>query len=287
MSEDQTGLTDRAVAAIRARLGKDFPKTAIILGSGWGRFAEKLSNAASMPYVDIPGFSRSTVVGHSGNLVVGDIAGTPLAIMQGRVHGYEGHAPQALAAPIRALRKLGVERLILTNAAGGLKPELPAGTLVIVTDHINFCGFNPLVGPNDESVGPRFPDMTNAYDLELRTQLAEAAREAGVAVKSGVYLFTLGPNFETPAEVRMFARLGGDVVGMSTVPECLVARHCGMKVVGLSLVTNLAAGLSTAPLTHQETIATATNSYEQVEALLLKFFEKNRFGDASNAQLQR
>lgn len=197
--------------------------------------------------------------------------------MQGRIHGYEGHLPQALAGPIRTLRKLGAERLILTNASGGLKRELPAGTLVIITDHINFCGFNPLVGPNDESIGPRFPDMSEAYDPELCGRLADAAREAGVPVKTGVYLFTLGPNFETPAEVRMFAALGADVVGMSTVPECLVARHCGMKVAALSLVTNLAAGLSTTPLTHQETLATATNSYEQVEALLLKFLRKKQF----------
>ncbi|MBU6297142.1 MAG: purine-nucleoside phosphorylase [Alphaproteobacteria bacterium] len=277
MNEDQSGLTDRAAAAIRTRFGDAFPKTVIVLGSGWGRFAERLSNAASMSYADIPGFSRSTVAGHSGNLVVGNIVGLPLAVMQGRIHGYEGHLPQALAGPIRTLRKLGAERLILTNASGGLKRELPAGTLVIITDHINFCGFNPLVGPNDESIGPRFPDMSEAYDPELCGRLADAAREAGVPVKTGVYLFTLGPNFETPAEVRMFAALGADVVGMSTVPECLVARHCGMKVAALSLVTNLAAGLSTTPLTHQETLATATNSYEQVEALLLKFLRKKQF----------
>ena len=169
-----------------------------------------------------------------------------------------------------------MERLILTNASGGLKPDMPAGTLMIVKDHINFSGINPLIGPNDESIGPRFPDMSNAYDPELRALLADAAREAGVAVRFGVYLYTLGPNFETPAEVRMFAALGADAVGMSTVPECLVARHCGMKVAALSVVTNLAAGISKSPLSHRETLAAAEAAYERVEKLLLNFISKLR-----------
>ena len=274
MSENPSELIERAAAAIRARLGESFPKTAIVLGSGLGRFGEKLSNARSMSYADIPGFSRSTVAGHHGNLIVGEVGGAPLAVMQGRVHAYEGHPPQAIAVPIRTLRKLGVERLVLTNASGGLRVDMPAGTLMIVADHINFSAINPLAGPNDDSVGPRFPDMSKAYDPELRAMLAAAAREAGVEVKSGVYLYTLGPNFETPAEVRMFASLGADAVGMSTVPECLAARHCGMKVAALSLVTNLAAGLSTSPLSHEETLASAQTAYERVERLLLAFFPK-------------
>ena len=274
MSDDQTGLIDRAAAAVRARLGAAFPKTAVVLGSGLGGFAEKLSHATSIPYADIPGFPRSTVVGHSGNLMVGEIEGKPLAIMQGRIHAYEGHPPQAIAAPIRTLRKLGVERLVLTNASGGLKSDMPAGTLMIVKDHINFSGVNPLVGPNDDAIGPRFPDMSDAYDPDLRATLVVAAREAGVAVRTGVYLYTQGPNFETPAEVRMFAGLGADVVGMSTVPECLVARHCGMKVAALSLVTNAAAGLSTAHLSHAETLAAATKTSSQVALLLLRFLSK-------------
>jgi inosine/guanosine/xanthosine phosphorylase family protein len=227
-----------------------------------------------MSYADNPGFSRSTVAGHHGNLIVGEVGGAPLAVMQGRVHAYEGHPPQAIAVPIRTLRKLGVERLVLTNASGGLRVDMPAGTLMIVADHINFSAINPLAGPNDDSVGPRFPDMSKAYDPELRAMLAAAAREAGVAVRTGVYLYTLGPNFETPAEVRMFAALGADAVGMSTVPECLAARHCGMKVAALSLVTNLAAGLSTSPLSHEETLASAQTAYERVERLLLAFFPK-------------
>ncbi|HEY0281524.1 MAG TPA: purine-nucleoside phosphorylase [Rhizomicrobium sp.] len=275
MSESPSELIERAAAAIRARLGEAFPKTAIVLGSGLGRFADKLSSARSMSYADIPGFSRSTVAGHHGNLMVGEVAGAPLAVMAGRIHAYEGHPPQAIAVPIRTLRKLGVERLVLTNASGGLRADMPAGTLMIVADHINFSGTNPLAGPNDDSVGPRFPDMSNAYDPQLRAMLADAACEAGVAVKPGVYLYTLGPNFETPAEVRMFASLGADAVGMSTVPECLAARHCGMKVAALSVVTNPAAGLSTVPLSHEETLAAAQSAYEKVERLLLKFFAKN------------
>ena len=172
----------------------------------------------------------------------------------------KGIRAQAIATPIRILRKMGVERLILTNAAGGLKPDMTPGTLMIVEDHINFSGCNPLVGPNDDSIGPRFPDMSHAYDAELRALFAAAAHESGVIVRSGIYLYTLGPNFETPAEVRMFAALGADAVGMSTVPECLAARHCGM-VAALSVVTNLAAGISKAPLSHQETLAAAAAAY--------------------------
>ena len=274
MSENPSETIERAAAAIRARLSGPFPKTALVLGSGLGRFADKLTGATVISYADIPGFPSSTVTGHNGNLVVGEVAGAPLAIMQGRIHAYEGHAPQAIALPIRTLRKLGVDRLILTNASGGLKSDMPAGTLLIVKDHINLSGINPLVGPNDDAVGPRFPDMSHAYDPELRARLADAAREAGVAVRFGVYLYTLGPNFETPAEVRMFEAMGADVVGMSTVPECLVARHCGMKVAAVSLVTNLAAGLSSASLSHEATLAAAQNAYEKVEHLLVAFLAR-------------
>ena len=274
MSENPSDLTERAAAAVRARLGESFPKTVLVLGSGLGRFADKLAHVKSVSYAEIPGFSRSTVPGHRGSLMVGEISGAPLAIMAGRIHAYEGHPAQSIAVLIRTLRKLGAEQLVLTNASGGLKADMPAGTLMIVTDHINFSGLNPLIGPNDEAIGPRFPDMSNAYDPGLRAMLADAAREAGFEVRSGVYLYTLGPNFETPAEVRMFAALGADAVGMSTVPECLAARHCGMKVAALSLVTNLAAGLSTAPLTHTETLAEAEKAYERVERLLLVFLAK-------------
>jgi len=270
MTQDSASLIASGAAAITARLGKDFPKTAIVLGSGLGRFAGALSGATTMPYADIPGFSRSTVQGHSGNLIVGT-AGTKVAVMQGRIHAYEGHGPQAIATPIRILRRLGVETLILTNAAGGLREEMSPGTLMIIADHINFSGFNPLTGPNDENIGPRFPDMTDAYDPQLRAQLAEAAKKAGVPVKTGVYLFAMGPNFETAAEVRLYSSFGADAVGMSTVPECLVARHCGMKVAGISIVTNHATGIATKPLTHAETLAGAERAALHLEQLLREF----------------
>ena len=264
-------LIAQGVNAVRAKLGESFPKMALVLGSGLGRFAEKLSGPHRLSYTEIPGFSRSTVAGHAGQLVVGSIGAAPLAILQGRIHAYEGYAAQTIATPIRILRKLGVERLILTNAAGGLRPDMAAGTLMIIEDHINFANFNPLVGPNDERFGPRFPDMTDAYDPGLRAALARAAQEAGVEVRSGVYIFAIGPSFETAAEIRMYGRLGADAVGMSTVPECIVARHCGMKVVGLSVVTNLATGISKTPLSHEETLAEAAKAYERVERLLLRF----------------
>ena len=266
------GLVAEGVAAVRATYPKPFPKTALILGSGLGAFADKLADARDIPYDAIPGFPIPSVAGHSGRLRVGSAAGCPLVCMQGRLHAYEGHPAPALAVPIRILKGLGVERLIITNAAGGLKQSLPAGTLMIVEDHINFSGQNPLIGPNDESVGPRFFDMTYAYDPGLRAAMKQAAGKAGIAVTSGVYAYCLGPNFETPAEVRMLAMLGADAVGMSTVPECLAAIHVGLKVAALSLITNLAAGLSGAPLTHEETLAAGAEAFDRIERLLLTFF---------------
>jgi inosine/guanosine/xanthosine phosphorylase family protein len=271
MTQDQPSLVANGAAALQSRFGSDFPKTVIVLGSGLGRFAAALTDATSMPYGDIPGFSRSTVVGHSGNLIVGKAGEVPVAVMQGRVHAYEGYAPQAIAVPIRILRKMGVERLVLTNASGGLRLDMKPGTLMIIEDHINFSGFNPLIGPNDDTIGPRFPDMTDAYDAHLRELLAAAARSAGVPVKTGVYIFAIGPNFETAAEIRMYGKLGADTVGMSTVPECLVARHCGMKVAGISIVTNYATGIATSPLSHHETLTEAERAAEKLEQLLRAF----------------
>jgi inosine/guanosine/xanthosine phosphorylase family protein len=269
MTQDSKALIADGAAAIAARFGS-FPKTAIVLGSGLGGFAQALDGATTMPYAEIPGFSRSTVQGHSGNLIVGK-AGKPVVVMQGRIHAYEGHGGQAIATPIRILKRLGVETLILTNAAGGLRPEMTPGTLMLIEDHINFSGFNPLTGPNDDAIGPRFPDMSDAYEPQLRAQLGEAAKAAGVAVKRGIYLFALGPNFETPAEVRMYAAFGADAVGMSTVPECLVARHCGLQVAGISIITNLATGIATQPLTHAETLAGASRAAADLERLLCSF----------------
>jgi inosine/guanosine/xanthosine phosphorylase family protein len=272
MSQSAENIVEKGAAAIRAHFGADFPHTVLVLGSGSGPFAERLEEAASLSYAAIPGFLPATVTGHAGKLMVGKLQGRPLAIMAGRIHLYEGHSAQAIATMVRILKAVGAERLILTNASGGLSPDMTAGTLMIVEDHINFSGANPLAGPNDERIGPRFPDLTNAYDPHLRALLSRAADEAGVPVRQGVYVFVLGPSFETPAEIRMFAKLGAQAVGMSTVPECIAARHCGMKVAALSLVTNLAAGLSSTPLTHEETLAEAAKSYGAMEKLLLSFF---------------
>ncbi len=264
----------RSVEAIQSQYGGAFPSTALILGSGLGRFGEHISQDAVIDYGDIPGFPISTVVGHHGRLLIGTCKATPLVCMQGRMHLYEGYQAQDLAIPIRTLRQLGVETLIITNAAGGLRPDLTAGTLMIIDDHINMSGHNPLIGPNDDDVGERFFDMTEAYDAGLRARLRKAAEGAGIDITSGVYVQTSGPNFETPAEVRMFAKLGADAVGMSTVPECLVAVHCGMKVVVLSLITNLAAGIAEHALSHEETLVEADNAYDQISQVLLMFFEQ-------------
>jgi inosine/guanosine/xanthosine phosphorylase family protein len=271
MRQETGNVIESGAAAIRAHFGDDFPRTVLVLGSGIGRFADNLQDAVSLSYAAIPGFAASTVLGHAGTLMVGTVAGKRLAVMAGRLHVYEGHPPQAIATLVRVLKTVGVERLILTNAAGGLRPDMPAGTLMILDDHINFSGTNPLIGPNDERFGPRFFDMTFAYDPGLRGALKAAADAGGVPVRNGIYLYCLGPNFETPAEVRLFARWGADAVGMSTVPECLAANHCGMKVAGLSLITNLAAGLSGGKLSHEETLAEAAQAYGAMEALLLKF----------------
>ncbi|HXC54171.1 MAG TPA: purine-nucleoside phosphorylase [Rhizomicrobium sp.] len=270
--ESGAGEIERGVAAVTAAVKAPFPKTALILGSGLGPFADKIADAVDVPYGDIPGFPVPTVHGHQGRLRVGTVSGHGIACMQGRLHAYEGHPAQALAVPIRILKRLGVERLILTNAAGGLKLSLPAGTLMIVEDHINFSGQNPLIGVNDERFGPRFFDMSQAYDSNLRRRLEDAARATGVAVSKGVYVYALGPNFETPAEIRMFAGFGADAVGMSTVPECLAAVHCGIKVAALSVITNLAAGLAADALTHHDTLSEAAKAYDRVERLLLHFF---------------
>ena len=271
MSQATRNVIEKGAAAIRAQFGPDFPRTVLMLGSGSGRFADRLEKADRLAYAAIPGFAPATVIGHAGELLVGEIAGRRLAIMAGRIHLYEGHSAQDIAVPVRILKAMGVERLILTNASGGLHADMPSGTLVIVDDHINFSGANPLVGPNDDGIGVRFPDLSDAYDPELRALLARAAEETGVPIKHAVYAFVTGPSFETPAEVRMLVKLGAGIVGMSTVPECIAARHCGIRVAALSLVTNLAAGLSDAPLTHEETLAEAHKAYGSVEKLLLRF----------------
>ncbi|MBK5920460.1 purine-nucleoside phosphorylase [Rhodothalassium salexigens] len=263
-----------AVDAVRRRHPGPFPKIALILGSGLGRFGEAMAVETSIPYGEIPGFPVSTVAGHDGRLLIGTVAGVPLVAMQGRMHLYEGYAAQRLAVAIRTFKLLGVETLVITNAAGSLHEDWGPGSLMLIADHINLSGHNPLIGPNDDALGPRFVDMTEAYDPALRATMKAAAADLGQTLHEGVYIQVAGPNFETSAEIRAFARLGADAVGMSTVPECLVARHCGMRVLGLSLVTNLAAGISPVALTHQETMDEAAKAYDGMRALMTEFLRR-------------
>ena len=227
-----------AVAAIRATTART-PKIAVVLGSGLGGLAKEVVRAERIPYPDIPGFERSTAPGHAGELVVGVLAAKDVAVMSGRLHYYEGYDMQAITFPIRVLQAWGVRTLILTNACGGLNPAFRAGDLMVVNDHINFMGANPLRGPNDEKLGPRFPDMVGAYTEELR----RLAHEVDKDLREGVYVAVAGPNFETPAELRMLRRWGADAVGMSTVPEVLVARHSSMRILAIATVTDMATGL--------------------------------------------
>ena len=262
---------DQNVSVIQNRVGGSFPRIALILGSGLGPYADTLSGAVKVSYNDIPSFPNSTVAGHAGQLVVGEANGIPLACMQGRMHLYEGYEAPRLAIAVRTLKRLGVDLLIITNAAGGMRSDLTPGSLMLITDHINFSGQNPLTGPNDDSFGVRFPDMTNAYDSDMREAMLSAAQQQSVDLKQGVYLQLAGPSFETPAEIRMLKTLGADGVGMSTVPECIVARHCGIKVVGLSVITNLAAGMADHELTHQDTMEKAELAFTDFRSLIDAF----------------
>ena len=258
--------------ALLDKMGSGRPKTALVLGSGLGPFGEDMDVETVVPYGDLPGFPQSTVKDHKGRFLIGRAAGIPLICMQGRVHLYEGYPASLLAMPIRVLKSIGVETLVLTNAAGSLRTDMPSGSLMMITDHINLSGQNPLIGPNADNFGPRFHDVTQAWTPLLQEALLEAALEAGVTLHRGVYLQVSGPNFETPAEIRAFGRMGADAVGMSTVPEALVASHAGMAVAGISLITNLAAGLSPVELTHTETIEEAAKAYARIKALLMAFF---------------
>jgi purine-nucleoside phosphorylase len=247
-----------AAAFVKARLGSFDPRVGIVLGSGLGAAAETVNDPVIVPYSEIPHFPQSTVEGHSGRMVAGLLGGAPVIVMQGRVHFYEGYSPHEVTFPMRVLGMLGVRAVVLTNAAGGIQPGLHAGELVVLSDHINLMGWNPLNGPNEPrfairaGAGQRFFDMTEAYSRPLRTLAKEEAHEDGFALEEGVYLATPGPSFETPAEIRAFRALGATLVGMSTVPETIVARHMGIEVLGISCVTNLAAGLGTKPLSHEE-----------------------------------
>ena len=262
-----------ALARIKARRSDFTPRVGLILGSGLGGVADGVEDATAIDYAELPGFPRPGVEGHAGRLVLGHLGGLPVACLQGRVHLYEGLPAQAVNVLPRTLKSLGCEMLILTNAAGSLRPEIEPGAIALIEDHINLLGQNPLVGPHDAAAGPRFPDMSEVYDRELGERARRVAERLGIALRSGVYLATLGPSFETPAEIRAFRALGADLVGMSTVPEAISARQAGLKVLGLSIVTNLAAGLAAHPLSHHETLTQAAGAGATLERLLRGLLE--------------
>ena len=256
-----------AADCIRAKV-RDIPQVAIVLGSGLGDFAGTLANAVSIPYADLPHWPQSKVIGHEGRLVIGTVRDRTVAALSGRCHLYEGHDPGTVTFAVRALGLLGVANLILTNAAGGINTGFSQGALMLIDDHLNLMGQNPLVGPNDDRFGPRFPDMTQVYSSRLRHIAAEAGRHNNQPLPHGVYAALLGPSYETPAEIRYLRTIGADAVGMSTVPEAIAARHMGMDVLGISCITNMAAGVLPQPLDHNEVMATAKRVRGQFIALL-------------------
>jgi purine-nucleoside phosphorylase len=245
------------------------PAIGIILGSGLGAFADSFNDRTIIPFNALPHFPSSTVPGHSGNLIIGNIEGVPAAALQGRVHIYEGYSSAEVAFPTRVLSALGIRKLIVTNAAGGINTSFNAGDLMLIADHINMMGANPLIGPNMDEVGPRFPDMSEAYDAGMRATALEVASQKGIVLREGIYIGLSGPNYETPAEIRMCRALGADAVGMSTVPEVIVANHMGMRVLGISCITNMAAGILPGKLAHEEVMATTQRVGEIFRSLLL------------------
>ncbi len=262
-----------AVRLVRER-AKVAPRLGIILGSGLGGFAAQVADAVTIPYAEIPHFPQSTVAGHSGKLVVGTIGGVPVAVMQGRVHAYEGYPMEQVTFPARVLGLLGCKKLIVTNAAGGIRATIPQGSLVVISDHINLTGHNAALGPNEprfacvDGAGQRFFDMTTAYSPVFRILATEEAARQGIAISEGVYLAVLGPSFETPAEIRAFRTLGADLVGMSTVHEVIVARHMGIEVLGISLVTNMAAGVTGEVIAHEDVMDIGRRVEQQFTGLL-------------------
>jgi purine-nucleoside phosphorylase len=260
-------VTDDALAAIRERTPL-VPRAAVVLGSGLGGFADQVEDGVQIPYGEIPGWPVSTALGHAGTLVLGTFAGVPLAVMKGRAHLYEGHSADRVVFGVRVLGRLGAGALVLTNACGGVREDLAPGDLVLVSDHLNLQGTSPLVGPNDDTLGPRFPDMSSAYDPALRELAHEAAARLGQSLSEGVYAAWLGPAFETPAEIRMIRALGGDLVGMSTVPEVLAARHMGIRCLAISCVTNMAAGILPEPIEAEHVLAVGAQAQGRLTALL-------------------
>jgi purine-nucleoside phosphorylase len=243
-------------------------KTGVVLGSGLGGFTGTIENRVETPYAEIPGWPVSTAIGHAGRVVTGTIAGVDVVVLAGRAHFYEGYSAQQIVFGIRTLAARGIRNLILTNAAGGINPDFEPGDLVLISDHINLLGVNPLTGPNDEALGPRFPDMTDAYSLRYREIVKEAGAELGIHLREGVYAAVPGPSYETPAEIRYLRIIGADLVGMSTVPEAIAGNHLGMNVLGISCVTNKAAGLGGGKLDHKEVLAVGERAQAALEKLL-------------------
>jgi purine-nucleoside phosphorylase len=262
-----------AADAVRTQI-REVPRVGIVLGSGLGDFANQLEDAVSMPYETLPHWPAARVVGHEGRLVVGRVRGKCIAVLAGRCHLYEGHDARTVTFAVRALARLGVEHLILTNAAGGVNTGFSQGALMVIDDHINLMGVNPLVGANDDRFGPRFPDMTEVYARELRAAADRAGAGVGLRLPHGVYAGLLGPSYETPAEIRYLRTIGADAVGMSTVPEAIAARHMGLRVLGISCITNMAAGVLPQPLNHEEVMETARRVRGQFIALLEGILEQ-------------
>ena len=275
-TKNSTTLYERAQEAarlVRTRTDVDVP-VAIVLGSGLGAFADDLTDAIEIRYDEIPGFARSTVEGHAGRLVIGRAGDVTVAAMQGRFHFYEGYSLEEVTFPIRVLKLLGVRTIVLTNAAGTLNIDFTPGSLMVIGDHLNLLGDNPLRGPNDERFGPRFPDLTNVYASALQDIVIDEANAMGLEVRRGVYAALAGPSYETPAEIHMLRSLGADVVGMSTVPEAIVARHMGLQVIGISCITNLAAGVSNDPIDHSQVMAIGEQVRGKFTELLRRVIRK-------------
>ena len=267
---EQPARLDALEAAVRT-LTDLVPELGIVLGSGLGGLADELTDGVAIPFADLPGWPAATAPGHAGRLLLGRLAGRPVAMLQGRFHLYEGNAPGLVVQPVLLFRRLGAGAVVLTNASGGLDPSFAPGTLMLIRDHVNLTGQNPLLGPNADAIGPRFPDLTDAWSPRLQARLRDAAVAEDVNLEEGVYVGLTGPNYETPAEVRMYAALGGHAVGMSTVLECLAARWAGLEVCGVTLVTNAGAGYTGQPLTHEEVLAAGAEAGPRLARLIRRF----------------
>lgn len=278
LSEVQNNLplyerVEHAARVVRSRFDEDV-RIGVVLGSGLGAFAEDLDDSVAIPYEEIPGFARPTVEGHAGRLVLGRIGGASVVVLQGRFHFYEGYSRDEVTFPMRMMGVMGIKAVVLTNAAGGINIEFDQGSLMVISDHLNLTGQNPLIGPNDSRFGPRFPDMSEVYSREFQEIAVSEAREMGLELRRGVYAALSGPSYETPAEVRMLRTLGADAVGMSTVPEAIVARQMGIRVLGLSCITNLAAGVVDQPINHEEVMETGARVHETFRNLLRRVIPK-------------